>query len=257
MLGCSKKEEAKTSILPSSEAPSLSSTKGSIETKTKDNPKVDVPKPEFTLTADEYVADIEKDKQAAKAKYQGKLIELSGTVRAIQGGVPARETGIVNLGATNSMFGVNCSMTEKEPWARVSPGQQVRIRGKADTSGIPYLWNSMIVEQGPNPAVKISDADLAKEFVGDKKKTNQKYAAKYMIVEGEIVDKKEHDRYVSLFLRGDGNVRIECCVDPSDKDITSDLKPGRRIKMFGRYSAYPKEGDVVYLFPCLPITGAK
>jgi hypothetical protein len=86
-------------------------------------------KPEFSISAEQLVADFEKDEKAANEKYLGKVIELSGTVSEKS----FDSNGILNITlAGEEIAGVTCQMfKENQPKASgVHEGAVCKIKGR-------------------------------------------------------------------------------------------------------------------------------
>lgn len=86
-------------------------------------PTLDDAKADFTLTADELFDAFDANEDGATAKYVGKVIEVSGTVIAIE---VKEEGSTVTLEAANAMLGgVNCAFSNAPV---VEEGQQVTLK---------------------------------------------------------------------------------------------------------------------------------
>jgi len=74
------------------------------------------------------------------------------------------EGPIVSLAAGTLSEVIFCDMVEKEPWAKVIPGQIVKVKGRCAEFFEPRLRNCVFIEPGPFQAVSISAEELAREF---------------------------------------------------------------------------------------------
>jgi hypothetical protein len=148
-----------------------------------------VPKPEgaddFALTAEELESAFRQDEKATARRYQGKTIELCGVVQSMYGYEPS----FIGLYRGSGLLGLPCEMKEKEPWTRVSFGQQVTVRGRwPEECDHPSLSQCVIVETGPNRTVRLAAVQLASEYAADPQGTKKKYAGKPLILSGEVVE---------------------------------------------------------------------
>jgi hypothetical protein len=89
-------------------------------------PAIEKATPEFTVTADALWGELTRTPKEAKEKYDGKIIEVTGTVRIVQKNF--NEQWVLYLNAAGDPRGIECIFySNAEPAA--APGQQVRIRG--------------------------------------------------------------------------------------------------------------------------------
>jgi uncharacterized protein (DUF1330 family) len=213
--------------------------------------------PDFSLKAETYYDDYQRDKQAAFKKYFGKVVELSGVVESM-GQDPRAGRSFIHLRASEATHGVQCITLDPEPWATVSPGQTVRLKGtwpKETAVSTATLGDCVFVKKGPNPAIAISAVDLAKEYAADKDAAIKKYENKYLIVDGEIVHKETISKRgtVTVALTGDGGVRVACFFTFVESVQSKPLQVGQRIKLIGTF-VKPEETRDVTLSTCLLIT---
>jgi hypothetical protein len=186
-------------------------------------------KPDFSLTADEY--DLEWQKDSAAAKYEGKVIELKGAIAGL--GLDGDGNAWISLKTGNNIPGteikasVVCKLSDKDPWGKLGYDQSVKVRGR----GFGYntaLLDSVIVEAGPNPSKAISAVDLANQFAADRSKmTDDK---KPLIVEGEIIGKTDR----ILYLKGDGKLRVACYFNEDGFKVADRFKEGQSVRIMAR-----------------------
>src|SRR5205823_1027850 len=113
-------------------------------------------RPVPSLTAQELRDQFTKDAKATKKKYESAALELSGTIESIGKGYAGETFLIFRTKGGDSSSRVGAQLTDPEPWAKLSPGQTVKLRGICGFNTTePYLVKSVIVEAGPNPAVII------------------------------------------------------------------------------------------------------
>jgi tRNA_anti-like len=217
-----------------------------------------------SLTADQLAQEIERNPRAALAKYGGTVLELSGVVDGV--GQTLQRGPYLTLEVQGHDIGIMCYMADKEPWARVSPGSGVKVRGKwprgQDDQGRELvvrdtLQDCVLVEVGHNPAPVLSAGQLAKEYAAGPEATNKKYNGKWLIVDGEVADKGK-EVPAKIYLKGSGKVRVRCEVSPFEKQLTEPLQTGQHVKLLGQYARTAGNTDTeVGLYDCLPITPSK
>jgi len=199
---------------------------------------------DFTATAEGLFAEFKKDERAARQKYRGKTLEVDGVVRmAFDDG----HEGIISLEAgKDAFFGLPCFVPDKEPWAIVTPGQTLKVKGIwPEAATEPALRFCVIMEAGPNPVVVISAEQLTKDYAADPEGAVKKYSHKYMILSG-VISKKEANELgaVTLTLKGADKVDIECNFAAHNGPATA-TKEGQEVKLFSQcFISELKKGDI-------------
>jgi hypothetical protein len=239
--GCTKKDEGSAKGPPAGAEPK------------RDAYNEPLGAPEVTVTPAEWHAEFKKDSKAATAKYKGKVVELAGEVSTVSGD-PYDNVGYVFLKVPGDILGVRCATRDKKPWVKVSPGSQVKVRGRiSGTYSTGDLDPAEITEAGPNPGVVISAQQLAKEFAADRKAAREKYDNKSAYVDGEITEKGSSQYCgIQLKLKGEGDAYVSCCFGKAanTKPLES-AKPGQKVKVFGTLSVIDGEKQKeVYLNTC-------
>jgi hypothetical protein len=127
-------------------------------------------------------------------------------------------------------------MIDKEPWARVAPGQTVKLKGPWAAYGdLPALFDCVIVEAGPNPATVLTAAGLADEYAADADGVKKKYAGKPVILSGEVVENKEQDDKSRIVrLKTTGKVTVEFSYGPIFAKQAANMTAGQPIKVFAQ-----------------------
>jgi hypothetical protein len=214
-------------------------------------------KPDLVVSPAQWRADFKKDSSAARAKYKGKVIEMSGTVDSARPD-PYGQVGYINLEVPNDFEGVRCVLADKKPWRRVSPGSKVTVRGRSSAVIAGDLRPCEIVKAGPNPGVVISARELARQFAADRKEAARKYGDKWAYVKGEVVEKTSSKGCaVLLKLKGDKGVGVHCCFGEAYKRGLERVRVGSQVDVFGslQVPTAPRETTVSVLI-CV-LTDAK
>jgi hypothetical protein len=220
-----------------------------------DRARADSAEPKYKLTAYQLYSEYKNNKAAAQAKYEGQIVEVSGTVDMIPqtyGGEssirissprPADATGPeVKF---DLMDGLGVSTIDKEPFARLAPGQTATFRGKCMFSTGLWIMEAEIVSAGPSPAVTTTAVDLATEFAKDADATKKKYetgalSGKVMIVTGDLLatEKDKDSTDLTGVVIGTGDKKVYCHIDrtsDTNKRLAA-LKPGQPLKLVGEFS---------------------
>jgi hypothetical protein len=211
--------------------------------------------PDFSMTAEKFVAEYKENRPAADQKYKGKVVQLTGTVRFFS----ENSYGpIVSLTAGKEAFGAVCFTANEEPWALAVPGQEVKLKGRMTPSGFgdePLLMDCVLVDPAPTQAIGTTAEALAQEHATDPEAAAKKYHEKYLIVSGEIESKDVNGfGRVTIVLKGDGKTAISCLIDAVADPTARKLKVGQKLKMYGQYSGMGTGTDkAVKLNSCRPI----
>jgi hypothetical protein len=200
-------------------------------------------KPDLVVSPADWRAEFKKDSQAARAKYRGKVIEMSGTVSSARPD-PYGLCGYISLDVADDAFGVRCVLTDLKPWKRVSPGSKVKVRGKSSDLIAGDLRPCEIVEAGPNPGVVITAEELSRQFAANRKQTSARYDGKWAYVKGKVSEKSPAKSSAAWFkLKGAGGITVKCSTGDAYKDMVSRVKVGARIEVFGQLQIFDGPAD--------------
>jgi hypothetical protein len=102
---------------------------GSTDTDT-DTQKVQSKAPSYTLSANQLYNEYSSNEVAADSKYKGKVVIVTGTIQDI--GKDIMDDAYIVIGGGGFLDGVQCTFTkgEQSSVARLSKGQQVRVKGE-------------------------------------------------------------------------------------------------------------------------------
>ena len=102
---------------------------GSLDTD-GDAEKISVATPDYVLSANKLFKEYDKNSVAADAKYEDKIVVVSGTIQSI--GKDIMDTAYLVIGGTGFLDGVQCMLPtgQESLVARVSKGQYVTLKGK-------------------------------------------------------------------------------------------------------------------------------
>jgi tRNA_anti-like len=192
---------------------------------------------EFTLTSAGLEAKLAKDRQMAQAKYRGQTIELSGTVKSSAPNYYGQGSVIDFAAAEPFGAGVLCTTKDRIAPGTLARGQTVRVRGKWSNLG-PALVDCVVVERGPDTAVRASAQQVAKDFTSDADKARETYENRTLVIRGEVATVK-NDPDVPIIriveLKGDGHTVVLCRFGSSDEErkIPESLKAGDKVAFAG------------------------
>ncbi|HEY1186234.1 MAG TPA: hypothetical protein VGE74_01195 [Gemmata sp.] len=149
--------------------------------------------PVVLVTPEAFAKEARTDRDAFRAKYQGKRIELTGTVCFKR--VPVGEA-----------FLYGHKEDDKEPFGQLivfAPlakdqnrlralvqGQRVTVRGRQTDAGYPALVECEMVDVGPSPVIPVTVTALANEFQTDREAALKKFAGKSVVMRAKVQSTK-------------------------------------------------------------------
>jgi hypothetical protein len=214
-------------------------------------------KPDVSMDATAWHAEFKKDANAAKRKYMGKVVELTGTIDDVEDDFKHR-FGYVCLKVTGDR--VRVATKDKKPWLTVAPGSQVKVKGKVQESGRPgELFEAEIVDPGTVKPAFLTAEQIAKEYAADRKAAAEKYQNKRVNVEGEIIEMgKSQYCDVQVKLKGQEDIIVSCCVSGDiNKQVLDAAKPGQKLKVFGSLELYDDPAKKIILLGNCALTEVK
>src|SRR5262245_20094451 len=215
------------------------------------------PKPDFTLGSKEFAEEYKKDKKATEAKYKGKVVELSGTVKSVGRNISKEAFIRLDAGMKN-ITGVMCFTADKQPWLKATPGQTVKVKGKWPEFVVsPALVECVITDVSGSGAPTLTADELGKAYATDKDATTKKYDNKYLFLTGEIA-KVTFDaaKAASVTFKTSGKTKVVANFPAFDKEETEGFKTGQKIKVLGEYS-FNLAPDQVSINLCIPVQEGK
>ncbi len=199
--------------------------------------KTEPRKADFALTAEEFSREFLKDEKEAEKKYQGKAVELTGTVAGVS--TPdAGKTAVIQLeGAKKKetdIVGILVQIALRPEHTRtglhLSRKQKVKISADYERSiggFVVNLTKGSLEELSKSEVVAVKAADLAGEFTKDPKAA-EKYDKKEIIVTGETEDVVEKQMFHYAKLKGDGKTRVSVVVGAADAPL---LQKGKTVSL--------------------------
>ncbi len=211
---------------------------------------------DFSLTSKQFAEECDRDKAAAKAKYTGKVIELSGLMTGIGRNI-FEDAFLILEGGKKSLFGVHCFMAEDQPWLKATPGQTVKVKGTASDFGPPQLVACVITDVSGPRAPTLTAEELAREYAAGQDATHKKYEEKHLFLSGEIAKVSINKAEVALVtFKTTGQPQVVAKFSPVAKKQTKDLTAGQKIKVLGQYTLRDAP-DEVGLSECTLVEGGK
>jgi hypothetical protein len=199
---------------------------------------------DVTFTPTEYFAEFNKLKEEMGKKYEGKVIELKGTVKGL-GRLSGRPELLV-ISPEKEQEDVRCFMPEGEEfWAKISKGQEVTVKGLVrQPQGNPMLTDCAVTFSGPSSGVTMTAEELAKEFASDSTKAAERYQGKSFVLTGEVVSTSSWATFIGVKLKGVADKPVEC-VFRADAERDKKFVPGAKLKLYAEY-----DGNATRLMNC-------
>jgi RecJ-like exonuclease len=209
--------------------------------------------PAFRLSAQAFREECKTDLKSADAKFQGKVIELSGRVDRV---TPSAVDGpTVFLQVEGDLIGVPCLSFEDRPWVQVVAGQTIKIKGLWPIeSRLPTLVGCVVTDAGQYAAVRVAASALARELAADGDATIKKYADKQVAVTGRAAAIQFKSGEATVEFATDHRVKVVCKLDRNLLRLAKQIEPGQTLEVVGEFFSFQGETDIL-LINCLPLAG--
>jgi hypothetical protein len=158
----------------------------------KPGPKIDPRKPDFVTTAEALFKEFDsKDNSAAKAKYQGKIIEVTGEVQNVVNRTRFTLVGdktVIRPGVKTHNISCEVMPEYEEKAVALAVGQKVKVIGRYKSALIlsVRLSDCSLEEFGQSNVPLVSLDEIAAEYDKSAKAAKKKYDSMDMIVTGVI-----------------------------------------------------------------------
>lgn len=192
----------------------------------------------YSLSTEEYLTEFKRNGFAAKEKYKRKIIELKGVVKGFHSVTVGNDRKVV-LGAAGSAGTVECRLTEGQPWAKFSKGQQLTVKGVGpELQAYPHLVACAVTAAGPGTGVSATAEKIAAECEADPEGFARKYAEKSFVVTGEVARREEGEWNLKVYLKGTPKRPLVCLFSRYGGTWAraQRLAPGEKVKIYGEFS---------------------
>lgn len=221
-----------------------------------DGPKPPTPTPsvpslgptDYKLTAHDFEREFNIDNAMAKAKYVGKVVELSGTVHRV---APhdAKQILISLSSVTGGLPFCSFLIGDHSLLEKVGRQQTIRLRGTCHFDTAPkqtYFTPSEVVEKGPDTIAHLTAEQIAKAYGSNPDAFEKKYADKTLLVSGEVIAVKTGAGNLTYMeLKGDGKTAVQCYrLDWRDWKWPAKYKEGAKVRFIGSRTLARPEGAV-------------
>jgi hypothetical protein len=167
----------------------LAETTGSEPTHPVEKQQAPSKKADFRFTTAVLMKAFETDKSAAMKKYNNSVVEVEGILDDPHGGnLP--EHPMVGYKTEKPGQILICELTRAygQKTNDLTVGQKIRLNGilVADNFPTVYVMECEIIEAGPNPAIPVTAAELARAYSDDEASAGKRFGDKQLIVEGVV-----------------------------------------------------------------------
>lgn len=212
------------------------------------------------IKPDEFAKEWKANAQATQKKYNGKTVTFTGPVHGFSVDTARKSSVNVRCEPGGSSVRLPVRTKEAEPWTVYSIGQVITVTGVFNASLGAVIENATITTKAKNTTITLKSTDLAEEATPDRDKAAKKYLDQGVFVVGEVV--KMNDSKNVVFLKGKGEVLIECFMYPVDKPaLGSTLTVGKEAKIFGKIqeqlSPILDDSKAMRVSDCFPVLGKK
>jgi hypothetical protein len=154
-------------------------------------------KPDFIMTMPELAEDYDKDRAAARQKYDGKVVEVTGTVSNVGYMNPSAIGNLTFYSRQGITLQVKLRNEYHAKAYRLSMGQKIKVVATfAEAFGaMPIVDNGVLTELEPSTIIEISADDLAKKFRDDRFKAEEEFRNKTLLVTGPLQETRRDKNY--------------------------------------------------------------
>jgi hypothetical protein len=214
--------------------------------------------PPLAVTAEQLAKDFQADEKAAGGTYRDRWLLVEGPYKeAYERSIAGNVTRMVYFkDYRDPVKGHTCAVGWQVPegsWPRVdglTPGQKVKVRARCLRAGYlsVLLGEGEVLEVGPDPAVVVPAAQLAREFAANREAAREKYNDKWLLVEGTVEETSKDKPTVTLAgpeEKGAKPVRVVARFGGDREADPGKVKKGDKVRLKGKASLYLDDGSAV------------
>jgi len=179
------------------------------------------------LTAAALIGEYQRDEFAFVKKHQGKVFEISGTVKDFDYSFSGPHLHLEEV-SPNAKF----LCQERQPIAKAMPGQTAHLRGYCGVVGI-LRW--AIVKVTGDPPPMFAAEDFANNIAMEAEASSKKLKGKWVILSGRIT-KIEKEGEVIYLTAPDKQPTILCRLatdSQTEKERNQSLRINQEVKVLG------------------------
>jgi tRNA A37 threonylcarbamoyladenosine synthetase subunit TsaC/SUA5/YrdC len=186
-------------------------------------------------TPDELLKDFGKNGKVANKKYAGATLEFSGIVKEAVREFNGKPVVLIKAGPKFAV--IHCYTTDKQPWTKFTPGQEVKIVGKYPDSPVTLQLIECTVEPiTKSTLITVTAEQITKEAQGGFKALGAKYTDKIVMISGKVVEKKfvEASGFTHVKLKGTAGYTVECRLPMVEKETAAAWKVDQLVTVVGK-----------------------
>lgn len=203
-----------------------------------------------SVAAADLAKEVSDNRTTADAKYNGKIVEVTGVVSTAMVGVVNVDSSVTLKGQGFADVDCNFGKNKRSEVEGVNSGSTVTIRGRYNgmSFGNVNLTDCILMSGGPKGdggTVKVTAAALVKAFTDNPVSAATKYEDKAVEVSGMVgkIDRDTPGVVTVIFSPVGGSV--ECNFTPADAAALANVKTGQAVKISGKCAGKDDAGPVV------------
>ncbi|QDV18346.1 tRNA_anti-like protein [Gimesia panareensis] len=203
----------------------------------------------YSLTATEYFDAYQQDKEAARKKFEGQQIRLTGKVKKLQrtflGSPLIKLYGTDDPKLMQDQFSNEVSIhfplkSVVSPWTHIGLDQEITVEGIGDDSPAALDDCHITEVKGAFKPDYLAAEELLKEFTTDPDATDKKWEYRWLYLTGTIKSVDVNRNQVELGTKQKRTALLKT----DDKFDLQHLKPGQKIEILGHYSGLRDQKEV-------------
>ncbi len=215
--------------------------------------------PALPVTADQLARDFQSDEKAAAGKYRDRWLVVDGVYKeAYEKKAEGGETRMVYFADYSnpetrhtSFVGCKVAAASYPAFDGLTPGQKIKVRARCTAGAYSSvsLADGELLEAGPDPAVRLPAAQLAREVAADGKAAAARYNDRWLLVEGTVWQTSTKDRPAITLEGADEKAakpfRVTALFKGDRETEPAKVKKGDKVKLKGRAALYLDDGSAV------------
>jgi hypothetical protein len=142
---------------------------------------------QFSLSSGAFVAEFQADAGAASHKYANKVVELTGKLSTVGYDREGKPLFYLDGPDPKKLERAACTMADRFPWQKATPGQTVTLKGKGPSFGLTArLVDCAVLEVKGDPAPRLTADEFAEQGTAKSIPFRPENEFRHLIVSGEI-----------------------------------------------------------------------
>jgi tRNA_anti-like len=145
-------------------------------------------KADFVVTAEDLMREFKNDQQAATKKYKDRVVEIAGTLDDPHLGDPSSNPYVTFVTNHQGVLGCFLPAADGPRTNNLTVGQKLKVKGVLRYVGSTTVsvGDCEILEIGPDPALAVTAAELAKAYADDVVTAEKRFKGRQLLVQGVV-----------------------------------------------------------------------